>query len=156
MLAVFALTFNADFDFGSSLPRSAESTSALDEVHEHCRRGRQRPEHVILHSTDGDAARARTSSRRSRPTSRARTASPGRSPAPASDDGTVAAISVLLDDDPASDAAIADVKGPIRPARTTAAPDGTEAFVGGTTAVFVDFQDGDEPRLLGGLPGGRA
>ena len=36
--------------------------------------------------------------------------------------------------------AIADVKGPIRDAAHEAAPDGTEALVGGTTSVFVDFQ----------------
>ena len=46
----------------------------------------------------------------------------------------------MLDSDPASDAAIAAVKGPIRDAAHAAAPDGTEALVGGTTSVFVDFQ----------------
>ena len=35
-----------------------------------------------------------------------------------------------------------NVKGPIRDRpRTTAAPDGTEALVGGMTSIFVDFQD---------------
>ena len=32
------------------------------------------------------------------------------------------------------------MKGPIRDAAHEAAPDGTEALVGGTTSVFVDFQ----------------
>ena len=32
------------------------------------------------------------------------------------------------------------MKGPIRDAAHAAAPDGTEALVGGTTSVFVDFQ----------------
>ena len=34
-----------------------------------------------------------------------------------------------------------NVEGPIRDAAHAAAPDGTEAFVGGTTSVFVDLQD---------------
>ncbi len=48
--------------------------------------------------------------------------------------------SVVLDTDPTSDAALADVKGPVRAAAHDAAPTGTEALVGGTTSVFVDFQ----------------
>ncbi len=57
-----------------------------------------------------------------------------------SEDGTVAQFSVFLTDDPASDAAIAAVRGPIRDTAHDSAPDGTEALVGGTTSVYVDFQ----------------
>ena len=58
-----------------------------------------------------------------------------------SEDGTAAEFSVVLDHDPVSDAAVADVKGPIRDAAHEAAPDGTEAYVGGTASVFVDLQE---------------
>ena len=51
-----------------------------------------------------------------------------------------ASFSVYLDGDPASDESIAAVKGPIRDTAHEAAPDGTEALVGGTTSVYVDFQ----------------
>ena len=61
-------------------------------------------------------------------------------PGEPNEDGTVAQFSVFLDGDPASDASIAAVKGPIRDAAHDAAPDGTEALVGGTTSVYVDFQ----------------
>jgi putative drug exporter of the RND superfamily len=61
-------------------------------------------------------------------------------PPKTNDDGTVAQFSVYLKNDPASDAAIAAVKGPIRDAAHAAAPEGTVALVGGTTSVYVDFQ----------------
>ncbi len=46
----------------------------------------------------------------------------------------------MLDDDPGSDAAIAAVKGPIRTTAHDTAGEGTTAYVGGTTSVFVDMQ----------------
>jgi RND superfamily putative drug exporter len=61
-------------------------------------------------------------------------------PGQTSEDGSVASFSVYLTGDPASDAAIAAVKGPVRDTAHEAAPDGTEAFVGGVTSVYVDFQ----------------
>ena len=62
-------------------------------------------------------------------------------PALSKDDGTSYLFSVLLDDKPDSDAAIAVIKDSVRPAAHTAAPPGSEALVTGNTAVFVDFQD---------------
>ena len=50
-------------------------------------------------------------------------------------------FSLVLEDDPASDAALANVEGPIRDVAHVAAPDGTEALVGGTTSIFVDLHD---------------
>jgi RND superfamily putative drug exporter len=47
---------------------------------------------------------------------------------------------VTLAEDPSSDAALGDVKDGLRPAADAAAPDGSEAYVGGLTSVFVDFQ----------------
>ena len=61
-------------------------------------------------------------------------------PGQPSEDRTVASFSVYLDGDPASDASIAAVKGPVRDQAHAAAPEGTEALVGGTTSIFVDFQ----------------
>jgi RND superfamily putative drug exporter len=55
-------------------------------------------------------------------------------------DKLTASYSVVLDSDPTSDEALAAIKGPIRDAAHAAAPDGTEALVGGTTSVFADFQ----------------
>jgi RND superfamily putative drug exporter len=50
-------------------------------------------------------------------------------------------FTVILSDNPASDTAMANVEGPIRDTAHAAAPDGTEAFVGGTTSVYVDLRD---------------
>lgn len=45
----------------------------------------------------------------------------------------------MLSHDPASDQAIADIKGPIRTAAHDLAPQGTVAYVGGTTSVYADL-----------------
>ena len=55
-------------------------------------------------------------------------------------DGQTASFNLYLASDPTSDAAMADVKGPIRTLAHRAAPAGTEALVGGTTSVYVDLQ----------------
>ncbi|WP_246086538.1 MMPL family transporter [Nocardioides humi] len=58
----------------------------------------------------------------------------------ASEDGSAYQFSLILDSDPVSDQALEDVKGPIRDAAHQNAPDGTEAYVGGTPSVFADLQ----------------
>ena len=55
-------------------------------------------------------------------------------------DPSTAIVIAVLDSDPSSDAAIDTVKHDLRPAARAAAPDGTTAYVGGLTSVFVDFQ----------------
>ena len=67
-------------------------------------------------------------------------ASPRSRPAVPNPEGDTALFNVVLDQDPTSDASLANVKGPIRTTAHDAAPDGTTALVGGTTSVFVDFQ----------------
>ena len=98
------------------------------------------PTVVLLRSTDGSPLDEDELTDLPEPPSARSKASPRSCPGQASEDGTVAPFSVFLDGDPASDAAIAAVKGPIRDAAHEAAPDGTEALVGGTTSVYVDFQ----------------
>ncbi len=61
-------------------------------------------------------------------------------PATLSADKSTAVFTAVLDSDPSSDEAMANMKGPIRTTAHDAAPDGTEALVGGTTSVFVDLQ----------------
>jgi RND superfamily putative drug exporter len=55
-------------------------------------------------------------------------------------DGKTALFMVTLTDEPSSDAAMNDIKDGLRPAASRAAPDGANAYVGGLTSVFVDFQ----------------
>jgi RND superfamily putative drug exporter len=94
---------------------------------------------VLLHSTNGEPLGEDAMAEFGTALSAAEGVAQVGAPTP-SEDGATASYSVLLEDDPASDAAIAAVKGPIREAAHAAAPDGTEALVGGTTSVFVDFQ----------------
>lgn len=141
ILGVFAFSFNPSFDFsGSSVPKTAESVVAGDKFTKYVSAGASDPSIVVLHSTNGDpiddAAVATFVE--------ALTEADGVQTAMATlanKDATSHLISVLLDDKPDGDAAIADIKDSVRPVAHDAAPDGTEAFVTGNTAVFVDFQD---------------
>jgi RND superfamily putative drug exporter len=138
MLAVYALGFNPTFDFTSSLPKGVESTEATNTLQKSFPAGASDPAPVLLQADRGTLDRADL------PTfQRALQEAPGVaqvSEGQLSADGSTAAFSMILDEDPGSDAALADVKGPIRDAAHDAAPAGTTAYVGGTTSVFADLQ----------------
>ena len=141
VLAVFALGFNPTFDLGSSSSsstvESAEATKTLEDGG--FAAGATQPTPVVLHSqgqltqdavdrfakglagVDGIAQVAPTG-----------TISPT--------DPSTAIVMAVLQDDPASDAALQAVRDDIRPAVHDLAPEGTTAYVGGLTSVFVDFQ----------------
>ncbi len=136
VLTSFTIGFNPSFDFNSSLPKDVESTKAIKTLEKGLPAGVTDPTTVLL-SSDTTLDKA---------TIDAFGADLGQaegiaqvSPGTVSEDGRTAVFSALLDHDPTSDAAIADVKGPIRDAAHDAAPEGSEAFVGGTTSVFVDM-----------------
>jgi RND superfamily putative drug exporter len=139
-LAVVAFGFNASFDFNSSLPEDEESTQALETFQEHFAAGAAEPTPIMLTSTDNspiDESDLTAFQQDLEGIEGVAQVFPGR----LSEDGTAAEVSVILDHDPVSDAAVEDVKGPIRDAAHDAAPDGTEAFVGGTASVFADLQE---------------
>jgi putative drug exporter of the RND superfamily len=140
LLAIAALSFNPTFDLGSSgTSGTAESAVALKTLEKGFPAGATDPTQVLLRSTDGsplDPDEVTAYQQALGELDGVAQVLPGET----SEDGTVASYSVYLDGDPASDAAIAAVKGPIRQGAHEAAPDGTEALVGGTTSVFVDFQ----------------
>ena len=138
VLAVFAFSFNPSLDFNSSLPDDVESPQALDTFQAHFAAGAREPVPVILRSDDGPIDQGELD---------AFGAALGEAegvaqvyPGQLSKDGTAAQVSVVLDSDPASDQALDDVKGPIRDAAHEAAPEGTEAFVGGTPGIFADLE----------------
>lgn len=140
LLALASLSFNPTFDLGSSgTSGTAESAVALKTLEKGFPAGATDPTLVLLRSTDGDPLdpdELTTYQQALGEIEGVAQALPGQP----SEDGTVVSFSVYLDGDPASDAAIAAVKGPVRDAAHSAAPDGTEALVGGITSVFVDFQ----------------
>jgi RND superfamily putative drug exporter len=140
VLALFALGFKPTFDLGdSSSSSTAESTVATNTFNEHYPAGAADPTIVLLHSTADEAlTQEQMTSFKSglEDVDGVASVADGQP----SEDGRTAAFSVTLEDKPDSDTAIAAVKGPVRDAAHAAAPDGTEALVGGTTSVFVDFQ----------------
>ncbi|MBB3041363.1 MMPL family transporter [Nocardioides soli] len=139
VLGVFAFSFNPSFDFTSSLPKDVESTKSLNTFQEHFAAGASEPVPVIVRADDGTLDEASLETFAS-DLDEAQGVSQVY-PATVSDDGTTAQFMVVLDNDPASDQALDDVKGPIRDAAHAAAPDGTEAFVGGTPGIFADLQE---------------
>ncbi len=139
VLAAFAFSFSPSFDFTSSLPDDVESTEALSTFGDHFAAGASEPVPVIVRAEEGTLDEAELASFGEQ-LAQARGVDTVY-PAVVSADGTAAQLSVVLDSDPASDQALDDVEGPIRDAAHDAAPDGTEAFVGGTPGVFADLQD---------------
>ncbi|GAA3533888.1 MMPL family transporter [Aeromicrobium panaciterrae] len=139
-LAVFALGFKPTFDLGDTGSSStAESAVALKTLEKGLPPGATDPTAVFLRSKDGspldDAAVTRFGTDLAQAKGIAQVA-----PATLSEDKSTAVFTAVLDSDPSSDAAMKNMKGPIRTTAHDAAPDGTEALVGGTTSVFVDLQ----------------
>ena len=140
VLALFAFGFNPNFDLGDSgAPSTVESSVALKTLQKGLPAGATDPTQVFLTSDDGS------------PIDKADLATYGEelgkadgvaqvAPAVPNAKGDTALFNVVLDQDPTSDASLAAVKGPIRSTAHESAPDGTTAYVGGTTSVFVDFQ----------------
>jgi RND superfamily putative drug exporter len=139
-LAVFSLGFKPSFDFASSLPKDAESTVALKTLQKSLPAGATDPIQVLVHSTDDAKLEPNALATFGSELAKAKGIAVV-SPPQTSADGTAAMFSAVLKDDPGSDAAIANVKGPIRSTVHSSAPTGTEAFVGGGTSVTVDMDD---------------
>src|SRR6478735_4857162 len=140
VLACFALGFKPTFDLSSSgAPQTAESVVALKTLEKGFPAGATDPTTVLLHSTDGEQLTEDELTAYAAELGKAQGVAQV-APAQKSEDGLTASFSVYLENDPSSDQALADIKGPIRDAAHSAAPDGTQALVGGTTSVFVDFQ----------------
>jgi RND superfamily putative drug exporter len=140
VLALFAFGFNPNFDLGDSgAPKNVESSVALRTLQKGLPAGATDPTTILLNATNGEpldkAALGTFASDVGKATGVAQVA-----PGVLDSAGTTAVFNVILDHDPTSDVSLANVKGPIRTAAHEAAPAGTEALVGGTTSVFVDFQ----------------
>ncbi|MCQ4210112.1 MMPL family transporter [Streptomyces longispororuber] len=139
VLALGALGYRANFDLAtSSLPKTKESMVALQNLEKGFPAGTTDPTSVYLTSTsDTPLSPRQTAAFRASLADVDGVGTVGA--ATLSTNGTAAAYSVVLDDPPASEAAMATVKDDLRPAAHSAAPEGTEAAVGGITAVYVDI-----------------
>ena len=139
VLALGALGYKPNFDLaGSSLPKDKESVVALDDLEKGFPPGTTDPTSVILRAETGGTLRPPELV----PFREALTRVKGVgsvSEAQLGPDLTAAMYSVVLGDSPATDEAMATVKDRLRPAAHRAAPEGTDALVGGITAVYVDI-----------------
>ncbi len=121
------------------IPATAESQTALKTLEKGLPPGATDPTLVLLHQTSGGALPASDLAAFG---AKLKTL-PGVgavAPPTLSTDRATAAYTVTLSFNPQSTAAVNLVKNQLRPAVHAAAPPGTAALIGGTTAVFADIQ----------------
>jgi putative drug exporter of the RND superfamily len=138
-LAVGAFGFKPTFDLSSAgIPASAESQRALVTLEKGLPPGATDPTDVLLHSTSGPLTSSELSSYGSALKTLPAVGSVG-APTVSADHKT-ADYQLTLSYDPASTQAVNAMKNSITPGAHAAAPTGTYALVGGTTAVYADIQ----------------
>jgi putative drug exporter of the RND superfamily len=139
-LAAGATAYNPTFDLSSAgIPATAESQTALKTLEKGLPPGATDPTDVLLHNASGRplaAAQLTAYAAKLRALGGVGAVAPPR----LSSDSATADFTVTLTHDPSSTAAVNAVKGPLRAGAHSAAPAGTYALVGGTTAVFADIQ----------------
>ncbi|MFJ3928185.1 MMPL family transporter [Streptomyces sp. NPDC090022] len=137
VLAVGALGFQPKFDTDSSLPQDLESVTAMKDLQRGFAAGQTDPTAVFLEKRDGtalDPAQLEAFG------AALKIEGVGQvSPARTGANGAVAQYSVVLEYRPTEDKALDLVAGPLRDAAHRAAPEGTRALVGGTSAVLGDI-----------------
>jgi putative drug exporter of the RND superfamily len=138
-LAIGALGFKPTFDLSSSgIPGNAESQVALTVLERGLPPGATEPTQVYLHATSGTLSAAEIAGYGTK--LKTMDAVGAVAPATVSTDQATAEYTVTLSVDPESTTAVNTVKNGLRPQAHAAAPPGTYALVGGTTAVFADIQ----------------
>jgi putative drug exporter of the RND superfamily len=138
-LTIGALSFKPTFDLSSAgIPSTAESEVALTVLERGLPPGATEPTQVYLHASSGTLTSAEVSGYGAKLKTMGGV---GAVAAPVvSKDGATAEYTVTLSVDPESTTAVNTVKNDLRPQAHAAAPSGTYALVGGTTAVFADIQ----------------
>jgi putative drug exporter of the RND superfamily len=138
-LAIGAFSFKPTFDLSSAgIPASAESQRALVTLEKGLPPGATDPTDVLLHSSSGPLSASQLASYG---TALKTLHGVGSVAAPAlSADRSTADYRLTLSYDPPSTQAVDVMKNSIRPGAHAAAPPGTYALVGGTTAVYADIQ----------------
>jgi putative drug exporter of the RND superfamily len=138
-LALGALSFKPTFDLASAgIPANAESVTALNTLEKGLPPGATDPTEIYLHATSGTLSQTEVAGYGAKLKTMPGVGAVGQ-PAVSKDGGT-AAYTVTLSYNPDSTAAVNVLKNQLRPAAHAAAPPGTSALVGGTTAVFADIQ----------------
>ncbi len=139
VLAAGALGFKAEFDSETSLPKNLESVQAMEELQRGFSAGQTDPSIVFVKS-DGGAKLEADALAKFQDTLGKSEGVDTVTPALMNPGGDVAQFSVVLKYRPASEKAIELVAGDLRDAAHEAAPAGSKALVGGTTAVLADIE----------------
>ncbi|WP_265443034.1 MMPL family transporter [Flexivirga meconopsidis] len=137
-LAISALGFKPTFDLsGSSMPKTAESVVALQDLERDMPAGATNPTDVFVQADQplDKAAMASYKDKLAAVDGVGQVADPKYSK-----DGRTADFSVVLKASPESDAALNTVSGPLRDAAHQNAPPQAKAYVGGITSVYVDIK----------------
>jgi putative drug exporter of the RND superfamily len=138
-LAIGAFGFKPTFDLSSAgIPSTAESEVALTVLERGLPPGATEPTQVFLHATSGTLTAAQVSDYGTK--LKTMDGVGAVAPAHVSTDKATAEYTVTLSVDPESTTAVNTLKNGLRPQAHAAAPPGTYALVGGTTAVFADIQ----------------
>ncbi|MEU1418399.1 MMPL family transporter [Kitasatospora sp. NPDC005751] len=138
-LSAGALGYNGTFDLaGSSMPKDKESMVVQDKLMNGFSAGAADPSHVYLTSTAGAKLDPAAFEGFAAKLGGVHGVSPVAAKPQLSEDGTTADFTVLLNNEPSSNAAI-DSLTELREVAHSQAPTGTEAKVGGLTAVYKDI-----------------
>jgi putative drug exporter of the RND superfamily len=139
VLALGALNFKPTFDLSSAgIPGNAESEVALTVLERGLPPGATEPTQVYLHATSGTLSAAEIAGYGTK--LKTMDGVGAVAPPAVSVDKATAEYTVTLNVDPESTTAVNTLKNGLRPQAHAAAPPGTYALVGGTTAVFADIQ----------------
>jgi RND superfamily putative drug exporter len=139
VLAAGVFSLNTVFDSSSSLPKDLESVQAAKELERGFAAGQTDPTWVFLEAEDGgklDQGQVDAYAKELAAADFGRVM-----PGILAPKGDIAKFGVVLKHKPDSDKAVELLGGPLRDAAHAAAPDGTRALVGGTSAVLADIQD---------------
>jgi putative drug exporter of the RND superfamily len=138
-LTVGALNFKPTFDLASAgISSNAESVTALTTLEKGLPPGATDPTEIYLHASSGTLSTAEVSAYGGKLKTMPGVGAVGQPQV--SKDGATAAYTVTLSYNPDSTQAVNVVKNQLTPDAHAAAPPGTFALVGGTTAVFADIQ----------------
>ncbi|MFF4891922.1 MMPL family transporter [Micromonospora chersina] len=150
-LAAGVLGYKADYDFSAGFPQDTESAKAAKDLQRGFAAGALAPTEVYL--TTGNGTPLTEQQVTDFAAAAAKAPGVGRvQPPERSSDPSVARVNLLLNENPVSNEAITLVRDDLRDAVHEAAPPGTRALVGGTTAIFADINSANNRDLSVILP----
>ncbi|WFE50092.1 MMPL family transporter [Micromonospora sp. WMMD1155] len=150
-LAAGVLGYKADYDFSAGFPQDTESAKAAQDLQRGFAAGALAPTEVYLTTSNGSPLNEQQVNDFAAAVAKA----PGvgqAQPPERSTDPSVARVNLLLNENPVSNEAITLVRDDLRGVVHAAAPPGTRALVGGTTAIFADINSANNRDLSVILP----